>query len=185
MHKIIVFSLFVLLLLYLSRKENIPKCSAHFACKDILSELLSWMFKTTLYTRLMFQKQIFCDFFWTKIVLWKYLLFDVRLLLFWNHGMVHACLHISCLCIYCFSHYTFFIFLISILIVIQPSVHWHSVLLVWQAQMKSPPYKAKELWIMCELPHMHLLLPEMKFLIMKAGWRDAPLALQDLAEAIS
>ena len=41
MRKIIVFSLFVLLLLYLSRKENIPKCSAHFACKDILSELLS------------------------------------------------------------------------------------------------------------------------------------------------
>ena len=37
----------------------------------------------------------------------KHLLFNIRLLWFWNHGMVHVCLYI-CLCIYCFLHYTLF-----------------------------------------------------------------------------
>ena len=49
-------------------------------------------------------------------------------------------------------------------------VHWHSALLAQQAQMMSPPCKAKETWIaqdpmhpqhsMCELPHMYLFLPQ-------------------------
>ena len=43
--EIIVFSLFVLLL-YVSCKENIPKCGVHLAWKDILFELFGWMFKT-------------------------------------------------------------------------------------------------------------------------------------------
>ena len=29
----------------------------------------------------------------------KFLLFDIMQLWFWNHGMVHVCLYISCLCI--------------------------------------------------------------------------------------
>ena len=45
-------------------------------------------------------------------------MFNIRLIWFWNHGMVHACLYISCLCIYCFLNYALFIFLISILIAI-------------------------------------------------------------------
>ena len=49
-------------------------------------------------------------------------------------------------------------------------VQWHSALLVQQAQMMSPPCKAKETWItqdpmypqhsICELPHMYLFLPQ-------------------------
>ena len=41
---------------------------------------------------------------------------DIRTLSFWNHGMLHACLYISCFCIHCFLHYTLFTFLISIAI---------------------------------------------------------------------
>ena len=49
-------------------------------------------------------------------------------------------------------------------------VHWHSALLARQLRTTSPQYEAKELWIAhdhtrpqhsaCELPHMHLFLPE-------------------------
>ena len=82
-----------------------------------------------------------------------------------------ACLliYIMYLYILLFILYTF-TFLISILIVFRPSVHWHLALLVRQARKMSPPLKAKELWIehgrtrpqhsACELPHMHLFLPE-------------------------
>ena len=38
--EIIVFSLSLLLLLYTSHEENIPKRGVHFAWKDILFELL-------------------------------------------------------------------------------------------------------------------------------------------------
>ena len=48
----------------------------------------------------------------------KHCLFDIRLLWFWNHGMVHACLCISFLCIYYFLHYILFTFLINISIAI-------------------------------------------------------------------
>ena len=54
MCEIIVFSISVLLLFHISCKENVPKHGIHFAWKDILLELLSWMFKTALYTLLTF-----------------------------------------------------------------------------------------------------------------------------------
>ena len=60
--EIIVFLIFVLLLLYISRKENVSKRGVHFEWKEILFELLDWMFKTALYIWLKFRKQIFSDF---------------------------------------------------------------------------------------------------------------------------
>ena len=57
------------------------------------------------------------------------------------------CYYISCLYIYCFLHCTLFLFMISILILIQSSVNWPSALLVQQAQITFPPYEAKELRI--------------------------------------
>ena len=65
-----------------------------------------------------------------------------------------ACLLIYIMPLYIlFLHYTLFIFLISIHIVIQPSVHWHSALLARQAWATSIQYEAKELWITHN--HMH------------------------------
>ena len=182
MRKIIVFSLFVLLLLYLSRKENIPKCSAHFACKDILSELLSWMFKTTLYTV-------------SKAnILWLFLNQNsfMEVPFVWcQSAMILKPWYGKCLLTYIMSLY---ILLFTLYIFYFPDQYSHcnsafSSLTFSLVSMTStnevPTIQGKRIMDLCELPHMHLLLPEMKFLPMKAGWRDAPLALQDLAEAIS
>ena len=71
-------------------------------------------------------------------------MFDIRLLWFWNHDIVNACLYISCFCIYCFLHYIFYIFLFNFLIIIQPSVHWNSVFLARQeARMASHQTRQK------------------------------------------
>ena len=69
----------------------------------------------------------------------KYLLFEIRLLWFWNHGMVHACLYVSCLCIYCFLHYELFIFLILIHIVIY-SWLWYIVEMMLSSKKKFSVY---------------------------------------------
>ena len=87
MHKIMVFSRFVLLLSYIFCKENVPKCSIHFAWKGILCELLGWMFISALYTWLTFRKQIFCDFSSWPTMNWFYelIVYGIFKLLIYSH----------------------------------------------------------------------------------------------------
>ena len=113
------------------QKEILRHAPPSYVC-DFLFHCLAWkhftvyIIRETSYiigqTSLMVRlKTWFCEDYRSQQLLTqseKYLLLDIRPLWFWNHGMVHAWLYISCLCMYCFLHYTFFIFLISILNVI-------------------------------------------------------------------
>ena len=76
-----------------------------------------------------------------NIILWR---FSAAMILKPCYG---ACL-LLCIFVYItFYILNFLLFLISILILIQPSVHWPSALLARQAQITSQPYEARELWI--------------------------------------
>ena len=98
----------------------------HLSKKYILFHGFAWKHftvnlirQTSLWTDV---KTQFCRDYWSQQLFnWnkKYLLFAIRLLWFWNHGMVYACFYIYIyiyICIYCFLYYALFIFLISILI---------------------------------------------------------------------
>ena len=78
-----IFSHFILLLLYISCNENVPKGGAYFAWKNILFELLDWIIKTPSKLDLHFESKYFAISVANqlKIVLWT--------ICWWNVQTVH------------------------------------------------------------------------------------------------